>query len=102
MAEAPKPKKGDTYAVTLAMHREGKSIAEIAAARRDIRESELEQLRFQSDVLTGVAIVVSGNCCARCLADRGQWSFQNVPKLPHEDSAGRARPCCRQFDPVRA
>ena len=31
--DAPKPKKGDTYSVTLAMHKEGKSLVEIAAAR---------------------------------------------------------------------
>jgi hypothetical protein len=38
---APKPKKGDTYAITLAMHREGKSAAEIAA-ERGMAESTIE------------------------------------------------------------
>jgi hypothetical protein len=32
-AALPKPKKGDTYSVTLGMHKEGMSVAEIAATR---------------------------------------------------------------------
>jgi hypothetical protein len=31
--DSPKPKKGDTYSITLAMHKEGKTLAEIAVAR---------------------------------------------------------------------
>lgn len=53
LASKPKPKKGDTYAVTLQMYRDGKSIAQIAAERSltpGTIESHLTQFISTGDV----------------------------------------------------
>lgn len=61
--------------------------AELEARKNAMRASQRENLRsFKAnrDVLIGVSILAAGSSCEHCKSMEGEYSFENVPTLPHE------------------
>lgn len=61
--------------------------AQLEARKKAIRASQRETLRsFKAnrDVLFGVSILAAGSSCEHCKSMEGDYSFENVPTLPHE------------------
>jgi hypothetical protein len=61
--------------------------AELEAQKKARRASQRETLRSYKanrDVLVGVRIVAAGSSCDHCKDMRGDYTFENVPELPHE------------------
>ncbi len=62
-------------------------VAELEAQKKATRASQRETLKSYKknrDVLVGVRIMAAGSSCEYCKAMEGDYSFEDVPLLPHE------------------
>ena len=61
--------------------------AELKAHKKAMTASQRETLssyKANSDVLVGVRIMAAGLSCDHCKSMKGDYTFENVPELPHE------------------
>jgi hypothetical protein len=61
--------------------------AELEAQKKAMRASQRETLRAYKanrDVLIGVSILAAGSSCEHCKSMEGDYTFENVPTLPHD------------------
>lgn len=61
--------------------------AELEAQKKAMRASQRETLRSYKanrDVLIGVSILAAGSSCEHCKSMKGNYTFENVPTLPHD------------------
>jgi hypothetical protein len=61
--------------------------AELEAQKKAMRASQRETLRSYKanrDVLIGVSVLAAGSSCEHCKSMQGDYTFENVPTLPHD------------------
>lgn len=61
---------------------------ELAVQKEAMRAAQRESLRSymaNRDVLVGVSVLAAGSSCDHCKAMQGDYTFESVPLLPHED-----------------